>query len=120
MVPGRASGKKPCQISSVNSGSSTRSSSFSPCSSKRQSSTLLALAENRAKLTPNPVQVAPKGYAKPSRSRALVITCGPAATRASILFLFSVVEAEQSNGPPVPSRGAALSFGPDADDVANQ
>src|ERR1700730_18951816 len=43
-----------------------RSSSFCPASSKRHSSTLVAWAVNRAKLTPRPSQVAPKGNGLPS------------------------------------------------------
>ncbi|CAI8786934.1 hypothetical protein EMIT0347P_10848 [Pseudomonas sp. IT-347P] len=49
------------------SGSSMRSSSTSPASSKMHSSTLVALAENRAKFTPSPSQVAPSGKGRPSR-----------------------------------------------------
>ena len=52
-----------------------RSISRSPCSSKIQSSTFVALAENRAKLTPSPVHVAPRGKGIPSRRRALRIIC---------------------------------------------
>src|SRR5450830_175645 len=46
-----------------------RSSSTSPLSSNTHSSTLVALAENRAKLTPRPSQVAPSGKGRPSRIR---------------------------------------------------
>src|SRR5215472_8541755 len=41
--------------------------------SKRESSTLLAWAENSAKLTPTPSQVAPSGNECPSRTRAGVL-----------------------------------------------
>src|SRR5450830_1758256 len=46
-----------------------RSSSTSPLSSNTHSSTLVALAENSAKLTPRPSQVAPSGKGRPSRIR---------------------------------------------------
>src|ERR1700730_16187012 len=46
-----------------------RSSSFSPLSSKRHNSTFVACAENKAKLTPSPSQVAPKGNGEPSAMR---------------------------------------------------
>src|SRR5438132_2697800 len=69
------SGTQPCQISFVYSGSSMRSVSRSPRPSKRQTSTLVALAEKREKLTPLPSQVAPRGCGSPSRTR------GRAATR---------------------------------------
>ncbi|MNC49016.1 hypothetical protein D3C75_981650 [compost metagenome] len=46
-----------------------RSISCSPVESNRHSSTLVALAENRAKLTPRPSQVAPRGKGRPSRIR---------------------------------------------------
>src|SRR5215471_19202173 len=42
--------------------------------SKRESSTLLAWAENSAKLTPTPSQVAPSGNECPSRTRAGFLT----------------------------------------------
>ncbi|CAI8897495.1 hypothetical protein EMIT0P228_20460 [Pseudomonas brassicacearum] len=58
------------------SGSSMRSSSTSPASSKMHSSTLVALAENSAKLTPRPSQVAPSGKGSPSRIREASITGG--------------------------------------------
>src|SRR5439155_22952008 len=57
-----------CQISFVNSGSSILCSSSFPCSSKRHTSTLLALAENNAKFTPSPSQEAPLGYGRPTRT----------------------------------------------------
>src|SRR3970040_1853404 len=37
-----------------------------PCESKKQTSTLVAFAENSAKLTPFPSHVAPRGYGSPS------------------------------------------------------
>src|ERR1051325_7124294 len=46
-----------------------RSSSRDPESSNTQSSTLVAFAEKRAKLTPSPFQVAPRGKGRPSRNR---------------------------------------------------
>src|SRR5690348_5341361 len=46
-----------------------RSTSVLPSASKIHSSTLVALPENSAKLTPSPVHVAPSGKGKPSRSR---------------------------------------------------
>src|SRR5262245_16755065 len=54
---------------SVCSGSGMRTRSFSASGeSKRQSSTLVACSENNAKLTPTPVQVAPRGYGKPGHT----------------------------------------------------
>src|SRR5215510_10529813 len=50
-----------------------RSSSRLPSMSNRHSSTLLAWAENSAKLTPTPSQVAPSGNEWPSRTRAGVL-----------------------------------------------
>src|SRR5262249_6050863 len=50
-----------------------RSSSVLPSMSNRQSSTLLACAENSAKLTPTPSQVAPSGNEWPSRTRGGVL-----------------------------------------------
>src|SRR5437764_5721229 len=46
-----------------------RSISRRPCSSKRHSSTLVAVAENSAKFTPSPSQVAPSGWGRPSAIR---------------------------------------------------
>src|SRR5690606_18966183 len=46
-----------------------RSISVLPCSSNRQSSTRVACAENRAKLTPRPSQLAPSGNGVPSVTR---------------------------------------------------
>src|SRR5690606_24441235 len=68
-MPGWASGRYPCQISLVYSGSSMRSSSRLPWLSNRQSSTLVACAENSAKFTPSPSQVAPRGKGWPSAIR---------------------------------------------------
>src|SRR4029077_18011839 len=48
------------------SGSAMRSSSRSPRSSNRHSSTLVALAEKRAKCVPLPSHAAPQGCGKPS------------------------------------------------------
>src|SRR3989344_2110771 len=53
-----------------------RSSSVSPVLSNRHSSTLVACAENSAKLTPRPSQVAPSGNGWPSDIRECRITCG--------------------------------------------
>src|SRR5436190_12316058 len=50
-----------------------RSSSRRPWQSKRHSSTLVALAENRAKFVPRPSQVGPSGYGEPAVSRALTL-----------------------------------------------
>ena len=44
----------------------------------------MALAENSAKLTPRPVQVAPSGNGSPSRRRAFRITCGSRDLNASV------------------------------------
>ena len=52
--------------------------------SKRQSSTLVACAENSAKLTPRPVHVAPSGKGRPSLTRK---------ARAFVVALFSSVRA---------------------------
>src|SRR5690606_36951905 len=46
-----------------------RSISVLPCSSNRHSSTRVACAENTAKLTPRPSQVAPRGKGVPSVTR---------------------------------------------------
>src|SRR5436190_16772016 len=40
--------------------------------SKRQSSTFVACAENSAKFTPTPVQVAPSGYGSPGQMRTKI------------------------------------------------
>src|SRR5215467_8950572 len=48
-----------------------RSSSRRPCRSNRQSSTLVALAENNAKFVPRPSQVAPRGCGLPAETRTL-------------------------------------------------
>src|SRR4029077_1709004 len=48
------------------SGSAMRSSSRSPRSSNRHSSTLVALAEKRAKCVPLPSHAAPQGCGRPS------------------------------------------------------
>src|SRR6266404_5969659 len=56
-----------------------RCTSSFPNSSKRHSSTLVALAENNAKLTPSPSHEAPRGYGNPSR------TCVPLLDRANRL-----------------------------------
>src|ERR1700733_1755103 len=53
-----------------------RSSSVRPESSNRQSSTLVAFAENSAKLTPKPSQVAPRGLGEPSLIRDLRMAAG--------------------------------------------
>src|SRR5690348_18067605 len=50
-----------------------RSSSRLPSMSNRHSSTLPAWAENSAKLTPTPSQVAPSGNECPSRTRGGVL-----------------------------------------------
>src|SRR3974390_97029 len=55
-------------MSSVRSGSGMRSVSRRPSGSKRQSSTLLALAEKSAKLVPRPSQVAPSGKGVPAET----------------------------------------------------
>ncbi len=52
-------------------GSTMRSSSVVPVWSKMQSSTFVALAENRAKLTPSPSHVAPRGNGRPASTRDL-------------------------------------------------
>src|SRR4051812_550108 len=67
----------PCQISSVYSGRTMRSSSVAPSASNTHSSTFVALEENREKLTPRPSQVAPRGLGRPSLSlyRELIV-CG--------------------------------------------
>ena len=52
-----------------------RSTSVVPSMSKMHNSTLLACAENSAKLTPIPSQVAPSGKGWPSRTR--LRTAGP-------------------------------------------
>src|SRR5262249_42649638 len=47
-----------------------RSDSFaSSWESNRHNSTLVACSENRAKLTPAPSQVAPRGYGRPGQTR---------------------------------------------------
>src|SRR5215218_11218822 len=53
-----------------------RSSSLRPCGSKRQRSTAVAWAENRAKLTPLPSKVAPSGAGAPSSIRNIVVLSG--------------------------------------------
>src|SRR4051812_27738224 len=53
-----------------------RSSSFFPSSSNRHSSTFKAFAENKAKFTPRPSQVAPSGCGDPSRTRDFRIAGG--------------------------------------------
>src|SRR5262245_965469 len=58
-------------MSSLRSGKAIRSRSRRPWLSNRQSSTLLALAENIAKLVPRPSQVAPSGCGDPAESRVL-------------------------------------------------
>src|SRR5215510_1398373 len=50
-----------------------RSRSRRPWLSNRQSSTLVALAENSAKFVPRPSQVAPSGCGAPAESRALAL-----------------------------------------------
>src|SRR5579883_1006995 len=50
-----------------------RSSSVSPELSNRHSSTFVALAENSAKFTPSPSQVAPSGKGRPSDTRDLFL-----------------------------------------------
>src|SRR5688572_12750600 len=60
-----------CQTSSVRSGIGMRSTSRRPSLSNRQSSTLVALAENSAKLVPRPSQVAPSGCGAPAERRLL-------------------------------------------------
>src|SRR6188472_3553480 len=47
----------------------TRSTSFRPLLSNRQSATFSALAENRAKFVPRPSQVAPSGCGEPAAIR---------------------------------------------------
>src|SRR6185312_11587311 len=47
----------------------TRSTSFRPLLSNRQSSTFSALAENSAKFVPRPSQVAPSGCGEPAAMR---------------------------------------------------
>ena len=64
MMPGRTPEMKPCKTWSVYSGSSKRCVSRSP--SNTQTSTLVALAENTAKLVPLPLQVAPSGSRSPA------------------------------------------------------
>src|SRR5580704_7486409 len=51
-----------------------RSISCSPSLSNKHSSTFVAFAENSAKLTPSPFQVAPSGNGSPSRRRDLRVT----------------------------------------------
>src|SRR3954452_17648349 len=53
-----------------------RSSSRRPCPSNRHSSTLVALAENRAKLTPEPSHRAPSGNGEPCEMRE-ALAMGP-------------------------------------------
>src|SRR6266480_6714328 len=58
-----------------------RAASRAPLLSNRQSSTRVADAENSAKLTPSPSQVAPSGCGSPSRMRrsaiaTIVFPCG--------------------------------------------
>src|SRR5262245_17032551 len=53
-----------------------RSSSVRPASSNRQSSTLVALAENSEKFTPSPSHVAPRGLGEPSLIRDFRMTAG--------------------------------------------
>src|SRR5262245_50775310 len=60
-------------MSSLRSGKGMRSRSRRPWLSNRQSSTLLALAENSAKFVPRPSQVAPRGCGAPAASRALAL-----------------------------------------------
>src|SRR5947207_15403139 len=48
-------------------------SSVASRSSNKQSSTPVACSENKAKLTPFPIHVAPRGYGKPSQVRTEVI-----------------------------------------------
>src|SRR5215470_11875031 len=60
-------------MSSLRSGKAIRSRSRRPWLSNRQSSTLLALAENSAKFVPRPSQVAPSGCGEPAESRALAL-----------------------------------------------
>src|SRR6187397_2502870 len=62
-----------CQTSSVRSGKVTRSTSRRPSRSNRHSSTLVALAENRAKFVPRPSQVAPSGCGEPDETCPLVL-----------------------------------------------
>src|SRR3954447_1158014 len=50
-----------------------RSTSRRPCRSNRQSSTLVALAENSAKFVPRPSHVAPRGCGAPPESRMLLL-----------------------------------------------
>src|SRR5579872_5595099 len=71
------SGKYPCHISSVYSGSATRSISLIPLSSKMQTSTFFAYAEKTAKFVPFPSHVAPRGYGSPSRIRSRRIAGAP-------------------------------------------
>src|SRR5262245_14366800 len=60
-------------MSLLRSGKGMRSRSRRPWLSNRQSSTLLALAENSAKFVPRPSQVAPSGCGAPAESRALAL-----------------------------------------------
>src|SRR5258708_39943088 len=59
-----------CQTWSVFSARGMQCVSFAASAeSNRQSSTLVACSEKRAKLTPAPSQVAPKGYGRPGQMR---------------------------------------------------
>src|SRR5579863_9442305 len=71
---GFTSGMYPCQISSVYSGSTMRSSSRLPSRSNRHTSTLVACAENNVKFVPLPSQIAPWACELPSRTRLGVMT----------------------------------------------
>src|SRR5262249_19093084 len=89
---------------SVNSAKTMRSISVSPALSNRHNSTFVALAENKAKFTPSPFQVAPSGKGRPSRRRDRRSACRLAiSVNASITrSLIGWVGGERARGWEVP------------------
>src|SRR5829696_1032429 len=99
-----------------------RSSSRRPCGSKRQRSTAVAWAENRAKLTPLPSKVAPSGAGAPSSMRYIAILVGDQARRNSAAQRLSVAKvhafatrwfrsiADAARGGRHPARAPSLGF----------
>src|SRR5215472_3595253 len=81
-----------------------RSISVSPALSNRHNSTFVALAENKAKFTPSPFQVAPSGKGRPSRRRDRRSACRLAiSVNASITrSLIGWVGGERARGWEVP------------------
>src|ERR1700741_284079 len=97
-----------------------RSSSRRPWRSNRQSSTLLALAENSAKFVPRPSQVAPRGCGLPAETRTLPFrdqeNCGKRRSNKRDLGDGAVLQRFHPSG--VPNIATAIDGGISIEDLA--